>query len=170
MDYVLSEIRKQLTKIVRCEKNHQHSPRFDTSDVVQDSLIQVSNEIDNKAPTQVPRAWLQRIAIGHLAKHLRYHHAQKRSANRECRKSEIVECQSAGADPLDAIEQHENIERMITAIGKLDATARQIVLMRYFEGASYESIAQQLGLTVHRVRTDLINSLKSIRFDIGNNS
>ncbi len=46
-------------------------------------MIQIVNELGDQPATRMPQRWLRKIAIGHLAKHLRFHSAEKRSIERE---------------------------------------------------------------------------------------
>lgn len=164
-DNVLIRIRERLRAILKTSKFEYTTPRFDTSDILQESIIQVAKEIDDKQDTEpnVSNAWLKTVAFGHLANLRRFNHAAKRSVKRENGKNSAAETTMIEFDPLEVSSKKEQVAIALEALAELTPVQRQIVHLRFFEQATYEQIAERVNVTVHNVRVHLTNSLRRIR-------
>ena len=58
-------------------------------------------------------------------------------------------------DPEEATQQAETRRRIWRAVGRLSDAARQVVLLRYGQGFSYQEIADALGLNLGTVKSRL---------------
>ena len=65
--------------------------------------------------------------------------------------------------PLSDLVRREDLERTLNALGELPATGREILVLRYLQQQSYESIATQLGKTTHQVRAIAFKAIKRLR-------
>ena len=100
LDEMLGSLRTYLSRFLRSSGRHVSNSRFDTSDVIQESLIQIWSECQQSCfasnDESLPRdatgdkpvqsfsfARLRRIALGHLSKQFRFHGAAKRAVRRE---------------------------------------------------------------------------------------
>ncbi len=70
-----------------------------------------------------------------------------------------------GSDTLDALERSERLHALVRGVLELSAGQRAALVLREFEGLSYEEIAQVLGVTVpavkgriHRARLALLEA------------
>ena len=84
-DNSLARIRERLRGILhrrRRPKSHLQA-RFDTSDILQESMVQVHEELGkgDRTGTDLPNAWLVRVVDGHESKLIDRHRAGKRDAN-----------------------------------------------------------------------------------------
>jgi RNA polymerase sigma factor (sigma-70 family) len=75
--------------------------------------------------------------------------ARKRSANVELSNGEPT---APSATPLADMVRREELEQTLTAIGELPVASRDIIVLRYLEQQSYQSIAQQFGRSEHQIR------------------
>ena len=67
------------------------------------------------------------------------------------------------ASPLVDLVRREDLERTLNALGELPAAGREILVLRYLQQQSYESIATQLGKTTHQVRAIAYKAIKRLR-------
>jgi RNA polymerase sigma factor (sigma-70 family) len=54
--------------------------------------------------------------------------------------------------PIEHAIRHEELERVMLAVEQLPPMDRELVVLRFLHGSSYEVLADQLGSTPHRVR------------------
>jgi RNA polymerase sigma factor (sigma-70 family) len=66
-------------------------------------------------------------------------------------------------DPGDMLMKHEQYEKLIGAINKLDQKHRAILVLRYFNDLSYEDIARTSGIPLGTVKSRINNGLKMLR-------
>ncbi|MEM9410392.1 MAG: sigma-70 family RNA polymerase sigma factor [Planctomycetota bacterium] len=159
-------IRNRLRGIVRRKRRHYKSARFDTSDVLQESLLQLMNDYSDVSDdgSAVSMGLLDRIASGHLAKQLRYHHAKKRSIQREDPSAEVMpEAFANGTNPEERTVHAEEIEHLFNALAQLDERQQKIVHLRFFEGLTYDQIANRLQIKSHIVRNQLGKALEYLQ-------
>jgi RNA polymerase sigma-70 factor (ECF subfamily) len=67
------------------------------------------------------------------------------------------------ASPLADLVRREDLERTLNALGELPAAGREILVLRYLQQQSYESIAKQLGKNTHQVRAIACKAIKQLR-------
>jgi len=68
-----------------------------------------------------------------------------------------------GPDPLEALLAAETSEALERAVQALPLPYRQVIILRYVEGLSYEELAQTLGLPLNTVRTHLLRAKERLR-------
>lgn len=128
-------------------------------DVAQETfLIGFENLARLKEPSRV-KSWLMGIA-GNLVRD--YYKRRKLAGLPEGFEGEFV-----GIDPLQSAEDQEKHELLYRALAKLSERYRAVLVKRYLEGAEYEEIASDLGLSIgavevcmHRARKALAGVLK----------
>lgn len=59
---------------------------------------------------------------------------------------------SAGGDPAQIAEQHERFAAVARMVAALPAEQRAALVLRDFEGLSYEEVGQVLGVSVAAVK------------------
>jgi RNA polymerase sigma-70 factor (ECF subfamily) len=59
-------------------------------------------------------------------------------------------------------ERHENAEAVRQAIGRLSASARELVFLRYYDGLSYEQISAVLGISQQAINGRLRRAKKKM--------
>lgn len=91
-----------------------------------------------------------------------------RKSRRNCaRLDEIAEPSTNDHAPAVKLIRDESLEQVLDAIGRLGATYRQAVVMRYIEQDSYEHIAEQMGRNPHQVRALCSKGLGKVRDVLG---
>jgi RNA polymerase sigma-70 factor, ECF subfamily len=127
--------------------------RVDPSDVVQETQLEAFRRLDDFLERQpMPfRVWLRRTAIERLLK-LREHHVEsaRRSLRREVwlpdGSSQALGRQllAAGSTPSRQLSRREIAHSVAQAMGRLVEADHEILLMRHFEGLSYDDIGAAL--------------------------
>lgn len=182
LDDLLRGLRNYLSRFLRDSGRHVSNRRFDTSDVIQESLIQIWSECQKDCSTEqddtlsqnsngteslqtVSFARLRRIALGHLSKQFRFHGAAKRSVRRE---SQLVSSSLPYDDQTaaDICETREMYLEFMVNLNLLDGTKQIVVYRRMFKDESYTVIAKQLGMTVYAVRTEFKNAIRQLQSNV----
>ncbi len=65
---------------------------------------------------------------------------------------QISEPASNVISPLNKLIRTEELDEILNAIGKLNKVPREAFVLRYIQQEPYDSIAEQLGKTVHHIR------------------
>ena len=69
--------------------------------------------------------------------------------------------------PLTKLISSERLQETLDAIEKLNKSSREIVIMRYIQQDSYDSIAEKLGKTPHQVRALCSRAVNRLRDVLG---
>jgi len=86
--------------------------------------------------------------------------ARKKAPRMEPASDDLVGCDRS---PPSEAARREELQRVLDAIGRLPRLNREIVVMRYLEQHSYETIAGQFGKTPHQVRALCHKALSRLR-------
>lgn len=163
MNNVLNEsVRNRVRNSVRKHKGHPN-PRFDTSDIVQDVMIQLWRDIKRNGLDEflVKDIELNRISHGHTTKQYRMHLALKRSFGREREFADEVSMPIA--DPAEIVQENEDKAAILDQFEKLDRVQKFILYQRFFNDASFAEIGVQLNRDHQWVRRQYIRSIKDIK-------
>jgi len=137
--------------------------RFDTSDIVQESMLQIWMQLGDQdiASLELTRGLLAVIAKGHARKQMRFHTAQKRSVARERK----IDRPSLNRDPgpLEQADVREQIGMMLKALNHIHPVRQLIIFRRFFDDASYQEVADEIGRTKEWTRLQCLKAQKEIR-------
>jgi RNA polymerase sigma-70 factor (ECF subfamily) len=146
--------------------------RLDPSDVVQETQLEVFQRLgDFLERRPMPfRLWLRKTAYERLLKLRRRHlGADKRAVDREVRlpdRSSLLLAQqllAAGSTPSQHLSRREIARCVGQAVAQLPETDREILLMRNFEGLSYQEISCLLDLDAAAARKRYGRALLRLR-------
>ncbi len=73
---------------------------------------------------------------------------------------------SADAAPSEEIERRERNEKVLEALGKLDAEYRAVLVMRDIEGFDYQQMADVLGLPLGTLKSRLFRARLAMRDEL----
>lgn len=166
-------MRKQLRRSVKSAKQSLRSARFDTSDIVQEALIQVWKRIcrSDQDERDLPRPLLEQIGRGQMSKMRRFHTAQKRSVLRESVPTKISSVFERNAQSADLeCEREEQLALLSGALDGLGMTEKFIIFRKFFDGVSFTEIAADLSKPASWVRRRYLKSLQSLKSDLESNS
>ena len=130
-------------------------PRVDPSDVVQEAQLEAVRRLRDylDRPGMPFRLWLRHLAHDRLLKLRRHHLATARRArSREValpdRSSLALAQQLLARGPTagEQLDQRELAQRVRQALAQLAESDREVLLLRNFEGLSYQEIAYILGI------------------------
>ena len=141
------------------------SARFDTSDIVQEGMLQVWIEAckENSQPFNANSTYLKKVGAGQTSAQIRRATAKKRSVANE----ESIPCDSIANGELLAPHENairdEQIMQMMRSVSSLPLLQQQVVLRRYFDQMTLQRISDDLEITIDVVRTALKNALTTLR-------
>ena len=144
-----------------------YASRMDTSDVVQESMLQVWQDWSRFRGSSVGevKSWLFRIARGHLHKARRHHRAAKRNVFTEA--GELLDGGHADhGDPGEAAARREDRLNLIIAIRQLDPELQEVVQLRVFGQYSFVEIGERLGLSKGEARNRFLKALRRLRHSL----
>ena len=158
-------LRARIRKVVKNRNQTRSARRFDTGDIVQETVLQLWKQgmlpTDSQESIEVDQALLATMAKGHLAKNIRNHHAAKRDVDRE---QAVDPIQLTKDDsPLERMMKLEQSDAMQAALNQLEATERIVIYRRFFGKSTTTRIAEDLGLPVDVVRGHLKRGVRNLK-------
>jgi len=127
------------------------------ADVVHDVFVRVYERLEQFSFRSRFSSWLYRVAVNLATDAVR-----RRSRERWLFAGRLGSRESAGGvfpaaedGPADAAESAETAEGVARAVAELSLKLREVVVLRYFEGLSYEEIAEVLGKSLGTVKSRL---------------
>ena len=148
-------------RYVELHLDPQLRARIDAADVVQDTQMEAVRRFSAylAQPTLPVRLWLRQLARDRLLMLRRRHlKAARRSVAREVawpdRSSLLLARQllASGSTPSQHLNQRELAERVRQAVDRLAAIDRDVLMMRTFEGLSFEEVACMLEIDAAAAR------------------
>jgi RNA polymerase sigma-70 factor (ECF subfamily) len=152
---LLARHRPFLYQFVELRLDPRVRPRVDPSDVVQDAQLEATRRVSAylDQPVLPFRLWLRRLAHDQvLMLHRAHLGAARRAVQREValpERSSLLLAQqlvAAGSTPSEKAARQELARRVSQAVGRLSEADREVLLMRTFEGLSFEEVACVLGI------------------------
>jgi RNA polymerase sigma factor (sigma-70 family) len=120
------------------------------SDVLHETFLRVEG-LSEIGPVRNPKAYLLRIALN-IANDRRRAESRRLTAGEvDC----LLDIPDDRPDAERVIEDRSEVELLKRAIAELPARRRRVLLLARVEGLSNREIAQQFGVTVRTVETDL---------------
>lgn len=148
-------------------RSQSMSRHFDTSDVVQESMLQLVAATGEADGTPIRTgAYLKRVAMGQISNLSRHFSAQKRCPPRSAMRVPESVVRAEQLDPAREAQHQEELLRMLRAMSQLDKDDEQMIYLRYFDGKTLSEISAETGATMDVVRTRLTNSLKVLKIKL----
>jgi len=130
-------------------------------DLLQETLLQAFRALRHLADPTGFRPWLLAIAHNVLIDDARKATRQKRTSPKS--EVDIGAVTSTVPSPPEVAEREELRRRVLSVLRSLPDEYRLPLTLRYFTGADYDAIGQQLGLTNGSLRGALHRGLKMLR-------
>ena len=126
--------------------------RTEAEDVLQETFLRYYKYGD---PVENPKAWLFKVARNVYLK-------------RQRKRSREISLELVGADPVMpgmqiALEREELIRKVREGLRKLKDHHREVIILRYMEGLSYEEIAAVLGESVGTIKSRLNRAKEKLK-------
>ncbi len=121
----------------------------EAGDVVQEVLIRAMREPRLFEPEFRIQAWLYRVTRNLCFNHVRDRRRREGILAGEGRSEAVL------MDPLERVFDEQRQEELLSAIARLSADHRTILMLRYYDDLSYAEIAQALSLKLGTVMSRL---------------
>jgi RNA polymerase sigma-70 factor (ECF subfamily) len=167
--------RPWLALLARLQANARLQEKFDTSDLVQQTLLEACRDLPKfLGSTEAElRAWLRQI-LAHVLAHevRRFHGAGKRDVALEVSLDQDLTRSSmrlnailadAASSPSQRAVQNEEELRLAEVLARLPQEHREVIILRNLEGLSHEEVARRMGRNVGAVRMLWMRALASLR-------
>ncbi len=103
--------------------------------------------------------WLYRIALNLRRKHLRYYHRSRQLADAGLDEAATDACDT----PSERLAREETRAQVLSGLDQLNVLHREILILREFEGFSYQQIAEVMGVELGTVRSRLSRARSQLR-------
>ena len=124
--------------------------RQDAEDVLQDVFVRAFGALRADARPVNVRAWLYRVAHNRCIDHLRRPVPAP---------ADVFEMSRTPLhDPVEDAQRREDLQRLVTDVGRLPEQQRSALLMREIDGMSYADLAGALDVTVPAVKSLLVRA------------
>ena len=150
-DQFWQNIRRRLKGIAKHSKGDLRTSRYDSSDVVQESILQLFLTMEKTEwDFEFNSSYLSKLGHGNATRLRRFHTAQRRSAilDQHLREQESSE----PSDPQKIAESKELVLKLMKSIRTLDDQSQQLVFQRFFGSLTFEELGRTTGLSSHAAR------------------
>jgi len=126
----------------------------EAEDIAQEVFLKVYERLESFNPKYRFFSWLYRITVNESLNTL----------DQRKRYQELDEEMAAGGPGLDEItEANERSRKIADAMMELNVDQRAVVVLKHFEGLSYEEIAQVLEISEKKVKSRLFTARQVLR-------
>ncbi len=130
----------------------------DASDVLQDTFLRAFKAYSRLPDDANHRAWLYRIASRQSLNHLR-----ARKIRRAEPLDEALSVVDNNGGPESAVESRRLVRTLGNVLRELSSRQRAALLLKKYEGLSYDEVAEVLGTTQENARAHVYQAMKKVR-------
>jgi RNA polymerase sigma-70 factor (ECF subfamily) len=149
----------QIHSFVRRQVHDEHT----AEDLTQDIFFNIHRAIDSYDPERKLEPWIFRIASNKIRDHWRASHRRHFNPVDEENVSLTETLALSEQLPDQPLQETEASTALRSAIDKLPKNLRETVIMRAYEGASFEAIGEALGRNSTAVRKRYSRALHALR-------
>ncbi len=128
--------------------------REEAADLTQTAFVKAYEQLRHFDPAHKFFSWLYRIAINEAINHL------KRRGKLEPLEGDWT---SAGRSPEEALVGADLSRHVQEALMRVSSDHRAVLVLRHFEGCSYDEIAQILGVPEKTVKSRLFSARQQLK-------
>lgn len=132
-------------------------------DLTQDIFLNIQRAIESYDPERDLEPWVYRIAANKIRDHWRARHRRHYNPVDEENVSFAESTALSEVLPEEPLIGQEASSELLLAVEKLPENLRNTVLMRVYEGASFEAIGEALGRNATAVRKRYSRALAALR-------
>jgi len=145
---------ERVRRMVRLRLGAALRHRLDSGDILQETFMEALRTFDRFEMRDQGSFinWLARLAENRIRDAADYHRALKRSAGREVplspgdQSTEVdLGLQAGGLLPSESADAAEQVQRLEAAIERLSDEERELILLRNYAGAAWETVARITG-------------------------
>ena len=161
-DELFAHYQGYLHRVVELRLDPRLRARLDPSDVVQETQLEAFQRLEaylTQDATFPFRLWLRQLAWDRLQKLRRFHvDTARRAVEREIHLPEqssfdlAQQLLAAGPSPSQAADRRDMARRLEDGLARLPDADREILLLRTYEGLSYEEIGYLLSVEPEAAR------------------
>lgn len=129
-------------------------------DVMQEIGLAISRQSQRGQPENI-RPWLYRVAVRQCLRHRRSAGRRRRLFGRLA--VEATRNGHATTEPVDWILMDERRDAVRTALKELPDLDRQVLLLKYTEGWTYQRMAEALGVSSDTIEYRLLRARNQLR-------
>ncbi len=153
---LIEHYRPYLAMLARLHRNPRLQPKYDDSDLVQETLILVQRDLTSfRGATEAElTAWLRCIMASVGAYHVRHYSRQRRNASLERQIEEDLSrsSQTMGhvlvandSSPSEQVHHRERAVILSRALAELPADYREAIILHRLEGLTIAQTAKRMG-------------------------
>jgi RNA polymerase sigma-70 factor, ECF subfamily len=138
----------------------------DANDLAQETFLKAYSSLNLFDRNKRFFTWLYTISLNLIRNHLRDH---KGAAFQEYRESNLPydPLQGAPSDPEEVMIREQQRYRLDMSLGNLPADLREAVVLRFFQGLSFETMAEVLKITLSAAKMRVYRGLRALREAMG---
>jgi RNA polymerase sigma-70 factor (ECF subfamily) len=140
----------------------------DARDAAQETFVAAYRNLQNFRGDAKVSSWLHRIAVNQCITRRRRARVRAETGIDEAVESSGESFLSTGeqASPARAAEAKERTEAVRRAVAALTPELREVVLMKEFEGLTFQEIAEALQVPLSTVKSRLYTALRQLRMKL----
>ena len=170
----LERHRPYLTLLAHVHLNRHHSARLDTSDIVQQTLLNAflkRGEFRGSSEAELA-AWLREILKHKLADALRDQQRDKRDVRRECTVDDGIDKSfsrtqgwlvSLQSSPSQKAVKQEDLLRLSQALTELPVAQREVIVLHHLQGQKLAEVAAEIDRSEAAVAGLLFRGLRTLQ-------
>jgi RNA polymerase sigma-70 factor (ECF subfamily) len=171
---LLEAYRSYLTLLARVQLGRPVQSKLDPSDLVQEAFLEAHRDFHQfQGETEAElRAWLRRLLVHNLANQIRRYRTKRRDFRLEQQLAAELDQSShtlehgliaPDSSPSARAVRREESLRLAEALERLPAEAREVLLLRHFQGLTFPAIARGLGKSLGSVKNTWLRGLAQLR-------
>jgi RNA polymerase sigma-70 factor (ECF subfamily) len=160
---LLESLRPDLRVIVHSQRGERHLPAKDDSDLIQDAMVQASENVATFQGTTLGEwlAWLRTITVRTTSRALKS--ARYSSLDNQPYVDIATLVTVKTCDPSAEAVQRENANRITLALSRLPDDMQQVLLGRLVDDLDHAELAARLGRSAGAVRMLYLRALRKLR-------
>ena len=174
----LERHRPYLTLLARAHLNPRHPAKLDSSDIVQQTLLDAFAKQDQFRGSSEAElsAWLREILKHNLADALRHQRRDKRDVRRERSLEDGIDASfsrtqawlaAVQSSPSQKAVKQEELLRLSEALTELPEAQREVIVLHHLQGLKLAEVAAEIGRSEAAVAGLLFRGLRTLHTLMG---
>ena len=143
----------------------------DAADVVQEVFLKVFRNVDNFRGQSSLKTWIYRITVNEAHNQRRWFFRHRRrevglEEESEDMRSLVEVIPDSGRTPFDYVFDQEKQRLIEAALGRINPTFRESVVLRDLADLSYEEIAEVLQVSLGTVKSRILRGREALRQEL----